>query len=295
MSQKTSDKRSVGSARPSVAKFVNREKGGTYEGLYARGLFGAVDGRLRCQYDARPVAQFDGGAAIDAAVAAIDAATPDAAVPPPDAGPPVTPPLAYVSACDSPYALAGMNTDAFLETFEDSTLDTVGIEASAGAPFGSGGLTDSVDGDDGTIDGSGTNGHSFFSSSGSTGITFTFDADAIGFAPTYVGVAWTDGAGTTNFEAFDTDGNSLGASSGTHATGGFTGQTDEDRFYGAENAAGVGSIHISNTSGGIEVDHVQFGRPSADDGDCNGNSTPDKCELVGNDANGNNIPDDCEE
>ena len=145
-----------------------------------------------------------------------------------------------------------------------------------------------------SIDGSGTDGHSFFYIGGATGITFTFDAATIGFAPTYVGVAWTDGGGTINFEAFDTDGNSLGTSSGMHATSGYSGETAEDRFYGAENAAGIGSIHISNTSGGLEVDHLQFGRASADSGDCNGNSTPDKCELVTNDTDGNNIPDDCE-
>lgn len=245
--------------------------------------------------DARPSSSLDASItdAAKADAAGPDASVPDATLPPDDAGPVVTLPVVYLSACDSPYSLAGMGTDAFLETFEDNLLNTVGIAASAGAPY-SGSIADSVDGDDGTIDGSGLSGHSFFSNAGSTGITLTFNADAIGFTPTFAGVVWTDGAGTVNFESFDPAGNSLGTSSGDHPTSGFGGQTDEDRFYGSENAAGVGSIHISNTSGGIEIDHIQFGRPSTNDGDCNDNSTPDKCELVDNDINTNNIPDDCE-
>lgn len=226
-----------------------------------------------------------------------DATPPDAGIPDAsaaDAGPPVMPAIGYLSACDSPFALAGMGTDAFLETFEDLALDVPGVTASVGAAIGPGGLTDSVDGDDGAIDGSGTNGRSFFSGAGGTGVTFTFDAATIGFAPTYAAIVWTDGAGTTNFEAFDTMGVSLGTSSATIATAGHNGQTDEDSVFAVEHAGGIGSIHISNTSGGIEVDHLQYGRASAADTDCNSNSMPDKCDLVGNDANDNGIPDDCE-
>jgi hypothetical protein len=35
--------------------------------------------------------------------------------------------------------------------------------------------------------------------------------------------------------------------------------SNEDRFFGVFNATGIGSISISNTSGGIEVDHLQYG------------------------------------
>lgn len=46
---------------------------------------------------------------------------------------------------------------------------------------------------------------------------------------------------------------------GNHATAGNNGEIDEDRFYGATNSGGISSIHISNASGGIEVDHLQYG------------------------------------
>jgi hypothetical protein len=136
--------------------------------------------------------------------------------------------------------------------------------ASAGAPFGPGGITDSVDGDDGTIYGSGVAGWSFFSGSGAAGITFTFNPAATGGLPTQVGIVWTDGAGTTLFEAFGPGGVSLGVIGPVAiADGSFTGGTAEDRFFGVTNAAGVSSIRILNTSGGIEVDHLQFGIAAA--------------------------------
>ena len=97
-----------------------------------------------------------------------------------------------------------------LETFEDGLLNVPNVTASAGAPFGPGGITDSVDGDDGTIDGSGVAGWSFFSGSGAAGITFTFNPAAPGGLPTQVDIVWTDGAGTTSFEAFGPGGVSLG-------------------------------------------------------------------------------------
>jgi IPTL-CTERM motif len=35
--------------------------------------------------------------------------------------------------------------------------------------------------------------------------------------------------------------------------------TAENRFFGVTNPGGISSIRISNTSGGIEVDHLQYG------------------------------------
>ena len=119
-------------------------------------------------------------------------------------------PTPYLSKNDSPF-LASINAGTtFLETFESGALATPGVTVSAGSVIGPGGLTDSVDADDGAIDGSGTNGHSFFSGAGSTGITFTFDANVLGALPTQVGIVWTDGQGTTLFEAFGPGGVPLG-------------------------------------------------------------------------------------
>jgi uncharacterized repeat protein (TIGR01451 family) len=170
-------------------------------------------------------------------------------------------PTPYVSQNDSPFIGSINANTTFLETFEDGALNTPGVVASGGSVVGPGGLTDSVDGDDGQIDGSGTNGRSFFFGSGSTGITFTFDAAALGALPTQAGIVWTDGEGTTSFEAFDANGTSLGIVGPVAlADNSFSGTTGEDRFFGVSHEGGISAIRISNTSGGIEVDHLQYGQ-----------------------------------
>lgn len=213
-------------------------------------------------------------------------------------------PLPYLCDTDSPFPLGAAGF--FLETFEDGLLNTPGVSASAGAPTGPGGLSDSVDCDDGFIDGSGTNGRDFFFGSGSVGITFTFNPQALGGYPTHAGIVWTDGVGTITFEAFDAQGASLGSLSGTHADGSVTGTTAEDRFYGVVHAAGISAIRIRNASGGIEVDHLQYGIMGGLGDDCNTNGTLDECELVDCNTNGtldecelvdcntNGVPDDCD-
>ncbi len=164
-------------------------------------------------------------------------------------------PTPYLSSADSPFAgLSGL----MIEDFEDGVLNLTGVSASVGGVVGPGSATDSVDADDGVIDGSGLGGHSLFWGSGATGILFTFDELILEGLPRHAGIVWTDGAGTIEFEAFDASGASIGTLSGTHAGGGHNGQTDEDRFYGISHDAGIGSIFIRNTAGGIEVDHLQF-------------------------------------
>lgn len=165
-------------------------------------------------------------------------------------------PTPYLSAADIPAGLyAGGPT--FLETFEDGTLSG-GITASAGAviPPGFPGLIDSVDADDGTIDGSGLHGHSWFYGLGAVGVRFFLPTGT-----TAAGLVWTDGAGAITFEAFNPMGISLGILgplSGIPGPG-FTGATAEDRFFGVADTGGIGSILIKNSGGGIEVDHVQYG------------------------------------
>jgi hypothetical protein len=170
-------------------------------------------------------------------------------------------PTAYLSEANSPFN--GLSFTYFhRETFEDNVLNTPGVSVSAGNPFGPGGPTDSVDADDGTIDGSGANGRSLFSDNGAQGITFTFNAAVLGTLPTHVGIVWTDGGDLlpTRFEAFDAGGVSLGSLTGNHSDASFLGTTAEDRFYGVQNQGGVSRIFISNTAGGIEVDHLQYGQ-----------------------------------
>jgi hypothetical protein len=191
---------------------------------------------------------------------------------------PITP-FNYLQLSDSPWlAQPGF---AF-EDNEDGVFNLVGTTPSAGAPFGPDGLTDSVDGDDGVVDGSGTSGHSFFSGDGNTGITFTLDADVIGFVPTRAGVVWTDGVGLVTFEAFDLSGDSLGVTSADIADNTFFGTTEEDHFFGFESAGGISAIKISNASGGIEVDHIQYAGGEVDDcpADCTGDGNLNILDFV---------------
>lgn len=159
-------------------------------------------------------------------------------------------PTPYLSAADRP---AGFAAGAVLvEDFEDGAIDPA--LTINGSVIGPGGLTDSVDADDGVIDGSGTNGRSAFSG-GSADVRFSAPF------PTSAGMVWTDGGTPTDvtFEAFGPTGVSLG----TH--GPFTlgdssnlGGTAEDRFFGAQDAAGISRIVITHTSGGYEIDHISW-------------------------------------
>lgn len=125
-------------------------------------------------------------------------------------------------------------------------------------------IRDSVDEDDGVINGSSTDpavktGDDFFGG-GLPGIEFSFSALVLGALPTHAGMVWTDGAGTISFEAFGADGSSLGVLGPfAHADGTFFGTTADDRFYGVIDAGGISAIKLTNTAGGIEVDHLQYG------------------------------------
>ena len=169
-------------------------------------------------------------------------------------------PTPYLSFSDSPFKDESFSY-FYLEDFEDGFLNTPGVTASSEAyVYGPNYMTDSVDGDDGSIDGSGTGGHSFFKENGAEGITFTFDEGILGSLPTDVGLVWTDGAGDTSFEAFDNDNVSLGVFGPfAIADGSIYGTTAEDRFFGISWPGGISSIHISNTVRGIEIDHLQYG------------------------------------
>jgi uncharacterized protein (TIGR03382 family) len=188
-------------------------------------------------------------------------------------------PTPYLSSADSPFSGGSFNY-FHLETFEDHLLNVPGVTASAGGVtsvvFGPS-VHDSVDADDGLIDGSGLGGDSFFSTDGGTGISFSFDGTLLGSLPTSAGIVWTDGAsGQITFEAFDENGLSLGSLLGSHSDGSVVGETAEDRFYGATNAGGISRIFISTVGGGLEVDHLQYGDASPDV-----NHVPDSTSTLG--------------
>ncbi len=99
---------------------------------------------------------------------------------------------------------------------------------------------------------------------GGGSLTFTFDADALGGLPTHAGAVWTDGGGLVGFEAFGTDGKIIYEVKPFSEAGfpgpDITSDTSEDRFFGAFAPGGIASIRIYNTAGGVEVDHLQYGR-----------------------------------
>lgn len=178
----------------------------------------------------------------------------------------------YVSAADIPGGLYGAAGPQFLEDFEDDSLDggivfEIGPEIGTHGIFGPSQFRDSVDGDDGTIDGSGIGGHSFFISQGSTdngvqgGVLFKFPQ-----LVTAAGIAFTDGSGSAKLVAYDRLGAVIAFNGQGFVTGGnldpssFRGETGEDNFIGVSFAGGISAIRATaGISHGLELDHLQYG------------------------------------
>lgn len=177
-------------------------------------------------------------------------------------------PSPYLSLADSPLLPAPFNY-FFLEDLEDGAMNSPGVLSSSLIVLGPGPLEDSVDADDGLIDGLGQGGRSLYSG-GSTSITLVFDGLALGGLPTHAGLVWTDvgfanpvnGIGDVIFEAFDAVNAPIGVVGPVLlGDGAFDGGTAEDRFFGVVYPAGIGSIRITMPgSDDFEVDHLQYGR-----------------------------------
>ena len=106
-------------------------------------------------------------------------------------------PIPYLCESDSPFDLSDLGRTFFLEDFEDGTLNPE-VVASSGQPVGPGPFRDSVDCDDGLIDGSGTAGWAYFADSSNV-LVFTFDAAMLGSFPNEAGLVFTDlGVHTTS-------------------------------------------------------------------------------------------------
>lgn len=194
-------------------------------------------------------------------------------------------PSPYLCSGDSPWPVT--SPGYFLEDFEDGMLNTPGVTGN-GSVAGPGGITDSVDCDDGAIDGTGKQARSYFGS-GNPGLTFTFNSAAFGGKfPQRVGIVWTDGVhnstpNSVHFEAFDFQGSNLGEITGSHPDSSVNSETAEDRFYGIEFASGISKIRIWQTAGccGIEVDHLQYGFISETcPGDLNGDGFVEDSDFV---------------
>lgn len=174
-------------------------------------------------------------------------------------------PTEYLQAGDTPTEFICEDCPLYLEDFEDGMLDgflTIdhgsvfppNSTSGSGQPF-----TDSVDGDDGTVDGSGLLGYSWYSGLGVNSITVDFAEDVKS-----AGLVFTDGDSLSTMitlEAFDMSGTSLGIiNAGDLADNAFNGGTAEDRFMGfMDDAGAIRSLTLSmNAGSGIEIDHIQW-------------------------------------
>jgi PEP-CTERM motif len=189
-------------------------------------------------------------------------------------------PTPYLSFADSPFSAGPSFSYFHLENFEDNVFAPGWTASNGWVRVGPSVFTDSVDGDDGAIDGSGAAGSSFYSGNIASILTITFDASVLGALPTHVGVVWTDVGNATpfgvthvSFEAFDSASMSLGATEPfPMGDGSALGATAEDRFFGITFSGGIARIQL-NSSGSTgselagaaavtdwEVDHLQYGR-----------------------------------
>ncbi len=211
----------------------------------------------------------DSGPGADGSITVADAgtdATPDAA----DAGKILATglldPIPYLSRADSPFNGVAFPSYFHFEDWEDAVLDTPGVTASSttlSSSFGPS-LIDSVDGDDGAVNGScAKTGATCDALFGNGSITFTFDAAVLGALPSHVGLAWTDGASNCDaiFEAYDAADVLIGIKTAVGVgDADNSGGTAEDRFFGVVYPAGVKKIIMKSSAGGVEVDHLTYGR-----------------------------------
>lgn len=177
-------------------------------------------------------------------------------------------PSPYLNFDDSPFRNVDF-TRFYLEDFEDGILNTPGVSANAGrASAGYSVFRDSVDGDDGVIDGNGQTGGSFglVRETGDTEVTFEFDELILGALPTHAGVVWTDVGffggyyGQVTLTAFDEAGDVI-ASVGPAEVGDGSdrGETAEDRFLGVASTRGIKTLRVAMDSSDWTLDHLQYG------------------------------------
>jgi hypothetical protein len=168
-------------------------------------------------------------------------------------------PTPYLQTSDSPFSAFTFDY-YYLEDFEDNLFNVPGVTKTISDIIGPGLAADSVDADDGSIDGSGNGGRSLFVAGAA--LTFTFNPEALGELPTHAGIVRTDGGSIATgahilFEAFGPGMISLGSITTAFGDGNPNGATAEDRFFGWSDSNGILAIRIP--SGVFEVDHLQFG------------------------------------
>jgi hypothetical protein len=173
--------------------------------------------------------------------------------------------MPYTSKNDSPFkSLESTGTYFYIEDFEDGVADTPGLTIDKGAVLSTGPNVDSVDQDDGLLDGSGSKGKSWLSTYDKD-LVFSFNKDLLsGKYPNHAGLVFTDTYPTTlllTLEAYGVDGKVVGKMGpmtlGDSTT--YAGQTLDDKFIGFKSKVEIKAIAIKAERGNYELDHVQYG------------------------------------
>ena len=174
-------------------------------------------------------------------------------------------PLAYSSMANSPWDVSQLGANRILETFEDGILHLPGTTISAGAIKNPGPTTDSVDADDGVVNGIGTTGRSWSVPAG-TPVNFTFDPAVLGGYPKQAGLVVTSSAfnTTVTMTVYRPSGTILSQTIYSFAAGGVQGSTADDRFVGVSAGGGISRITLAAATGELELDHVQYSLPVPD-------------------------------
>ncbi|MDP1661994.1 MAG: GC-type dockerin domain-anchored protein [Phycisphaerales bacterium] len=166
-------------------------------------------------------------------------------------------PSPYLSGADSPFNATAFSWFVRL-TAEPGAQSAPGFNLNGLQIVGPGGITDSVDGDDGFIDGNGSNGRSYFTCP--SFVDIRFDAAVLGSLPSHAGLVWTDGANGVVVRGYGPADELLGTITGNSSDGNFNSGTGEDRFYAFISPGGISRITMSDQNNCIEVDHIQAGR-----------------------------------
>jgi hypothetical protein len=165
--------------------------------------------------------------------------------------------------CESPFDGVAFDSYFYLDDFEDAALSTPGVSApntvSSLTGFGAS-VVDSVDCNDGAVDGSCLDCDALY---GQGTIEFSFDAEVLGELPTHVGLVWTDGGAgaSVSITGYDEADTSI-YSQTVEGLGDVSvaGTVEEDRFFGIVHFGGIKRVVIVNSTGGLEIDHLQYGR-----------------------------------
>ncbi len=169
----------------------------------------------------------------------------------------------YTKVADSSlFGAMSLDDDYWCETFEDGLVNIPGLSMSGGVIATPGGQTDSVDADDGSIDGSGNGGRSYRATLGSP-ITINVSSAALAGLPERLAFAWTDGPQNSTLTITVTTGTGAAfvRTVGPLGDAGSGGATAEDRLVAVTASDGIAQVVIASGGATFEIDHVQFEDP----------------------------------